>query len=73
MGLNVAYHYVHPAVEQVVGFLEHGVGLANTGAVAEKDFQLAFVLFWFFRTDLFEQRIGVWAQFVFGHSGHPLS
>jgi hypothetical protein len=37
VGLHVGGHHVHAIAGQLAGRLEHGVGLADPGSIAEKD------------------------------------
>ena len=39
--LDIADLYVHPGIEQLMGLLQHAVGLSHTGAHADVDFEFS--------------------------------
>ena len=65
--LDIAHHHINALTLCGMGGFQHGIGLADAGGVAEKDFELSF--FGIFRLDLPEKLLGILSSCF--HGGAP--
>jgi hypothetical protein len=76
MWLHVPRHHVHPGCRKMLCRLEHGVGLAHAGDVAEEDLQRAPVRSRLGLLDLLQELVGIGATVRMGtviiHAWPPL-
>ena len=72
MCFDIADDHIHALIPALVRSFEHGVGLADTGRVAQEDLQRAARLARLFRLDARQEFIGVGTGALVGH-GYPMT
>jgi hypothetical protein len=70
LALNSTYNYVFPTLVASAGLIEHAIGLAYAGSIAQKNLEFRSPASVFFGLDLFQEPLGTRSrEFGYAHCG----